>query len=604
MSQLKPSPLNYETTAMFVENIFDTVKKAKAAKEKNITLDESKILSSPFDYAFNEMSPVKKRKTKKTSKKNSKVKKIIPPKKKPSLHKTKPLKETPSKRRKAPVTKTPRKYTKRATKASVAADIDDEEAAFILSSISQRSFDSFYNRLNNKIETTETSSTKYDQNQTNQNNIVMLDHNYFHQQTNEVQLPSSEATNITEVVKSQESSQPNESKIKELNAQEIISTIIPYDREESSVNIAKNTTNEVNNNKYPASPESAKKRWLRMVTMTSTETVDEKSLEVSPLKKRKISREVTKSEFEPNLKIVYNETIEKFNDKKEQLVEMTDAKSKVEKHIQLEKVKLENDTLNENILNDFQPSAIFPIENKKEEHLKLEEKNNDEDVERDDWEKILKFHQNSIEKLVEANKKYGRKTEYCEPNSSISNRIPRFQSRFSRFSSSEPDQFLTWKDSLLVSNYTPFQRSISEISSDPRNVNSKAQGNINSFNSQFNFKNNEELTLNQSYNSYEARPSWIKQKSDSAEFLCEEQEIKNMKLRNFVSEKPLSTFTSACTISDDLTNLNSLIKPKIAICSKDPRLNHSLNKEENDTPKKKVRVFSEFVTNFFSPTIS
>lgn len=189
-SPLEASTQSFEQTAIFVENIFDTVKKAKAAKAAAKSLAESKLMTS-YDYSsFGELSPVKKKKPRKNAKKSAKVK-ATTPKKKTVLRKPKTPKDSPDKRqKKASPAKSPRKYTKRVpAKVPATNDIDDEEAAFILSSISQRSFDSFYNRLNscepNKFHielsptyTNGSPSTVTDPVK-NLAYYVMLDHNYW-----------------------------------------------------------------------------------------------------------------------------------------------------------------------------------------------------------------------------------------------------------------------------------------------------------------------------------------------------------------------------------------------------------------------------------------
>lgn len=189
-SPLEASTQSFEQTAIFVENIFDTVKKAKAAKAAAKSLAESKLVTS-YDYSsFGELSPVKKKKPRKNAKKSAKVKATTPKKKTTPLRKPKTPKDSPEKRKKASSpAKSPRKYTKRVPKAPATNDIDDEEAAFILSSISQRSFDSFYNRLNscepNKfhIELSPTYTNGCPSTVTdpvkNLAYYVMLDHNYW-----------------------------------------------------------------------------------------------------------------------------------------------------------------------------------------------------------------------------------------------------------------------------------------------------------------------------------------------------------------------------------------------------------------------------------------
>ena len=195
-SPLETSTQSYEQTAIFVENIFDTVKKAKAAKAAAAkSLAESKLMTS-YDYSFGDLSsPVKKKKPRKNAKKNLKVKKPTTPKKKTAMRKPRVQKDSPEKQKKiASPAKSPRKYTKRVTTKVPAtnADIDDEEAAFILSSISQRSFDSFYNRLNscepNKFHIPIELSPHHSQTSLCSSNAdpvknlayyVMLDHNYW-----------------------------------------------------------------------------------------------------------------------------------------------------------------------------------------------------------------------------------------------------------------------------------------------------------------------------------------------------------------------------------------------------------------------------------------
>lgn len=194
-SQLEPTSTtarNYEpATTMFVENIFDTVKKAKAAKAAAAkSLADSKLISS-YQYSFADMSPLKKKKKRKNTKANGKIKKPATPKKKASPRKHKIVnKKVGEQQKKSTPPKSPRKYTKRAAKIPVANDIDDEEAAFILSSISQRSFDSFYSRLNscgstNKITIpleVSNSVKSFSSSSDPVRNLayyVMLDHNYW-----------------------------------------------------------------------------------------------------------------------------------------------------------------------------------------------------------------------------------------------------------------------------------------------------------------------------------------------------------------------------------------------------------------------------------------
>lgn len=187
-SQLEPPSENFHETQVFVENIFDTVKKAREAKAAR-SLAESKLAT--YDYSF-DFSPSKRKKTRKNSKSKKNAKKpTTPSKKKPRKNAKTPPSSGKKKSTTTTPNKTPRKYTKRA-KVKPQNDIDDEEAAFILSSISQRSFDSFYNRYNGNsiqipLETTTTITTNVQQptivykSPSTQNSAyhVLLDHNYW-----------------------------------------------------------------------------------------------------------------------------------------------------------------------------------------------------------------------------------------------------------------------------------------------------------------------------------------------------------------------------------------------------------------------------------------
>ena len=298
-SQLEPSPQTFESSTMFVENIFDTVKKAKAAKAAK-SLAESKLMT-PYQYPYDDPLPVKKKRPRKNAKKNGKVKKPLTPKKKTaSPRKPRILKDDAEKRKKATPVKSPRKYTKRNTKVPAPTDIDDEEAAFILSSISQRSFDSFYNRLNscgsNKIHIPlDLPSLSVQNNSTesvkNQAYYVMLDHNYWVVEPPPEEVPKTPEVSV-EIVKNetiQHNSNATETQTKngiiyveppvkqEIVMKEEVNEFIRTGIGNISNGVIK--VNEVNNNKVLKSPEkipemenveqvacnntSVKKRWLR-----------------------------------------------------------------------------------------------------------------------------------------------------------------------------------------------------------------------------------------------------------------------------------------------------------------------------------------------------
>lgn len=708
-SLLEPSPLNYESTAMFVENIFDTVKKNKAAKAKSSSVNDATMLSTPFEYTLSDIEIRKslgsKKKPRKSLKKNVKGKKTVSPKKKANLRKAKPQKKASTK---STPTKTPRKYTKRATKISAPTDIDDEEAAFILSSISQRSFDSFYSRVNgscsNKTGTTESPSNNFVLDQTYHNGAMqhLLDHNYWmssevqtknqetvESQSNEIEIKKATTTVIgttQEVETSPEIETPSEIETSpEIEKQTCISF-----KNDSTKNV------EINNNKHPTSPESAKKRWLRMVSMSSNHSEDESFHETSTIvaKTEKIiinSPLDVKIDHLPIVKIQHKDEKVVIKTEAEENVKTEDRTVKVEIEDQTEKTK--NEPLNENsfanavqskattsnensftnivqssattsnenipkkgsnenkskedsredlkespkevlmesskevlmespkkdlnespkevlnespkkVLNESSkevlnenpkiilnkiPNENFKKSSKKDpeegskkdykEDFKVENTFDDEILDRSNWEKVLSFHENSIEKLMTANKRFAGKEKYGESHTST--RTSRFRPFFSRFNSVP----IHLEKSSPFTSCTQFQRSISRISpEDPRR---KIADSLSSEVSNENDHN---------YNIYKShRPLRIEQKSDLLECLWEKRGIDSIKLHNFDSEKLFSSRTTNFKytnelINNDLNNLISPIKPKVAI--HDPRLNQSLlktqSKEESETPKKKV----------------
>lgn len=275
-SQLEPPSENFVETQIFVENIFDTVKKAREAKAAR-SLAESKLATS-YDYAF-DFSPSKRKKQRKNAK-NKSGKKIPTPSKKKQRKPRTPKDKSKLKQQQTP-TKTPRKYTKRAKivppKAPNANDIDDEEAAFILSSISQRSFDSFYNRLNVNGSSSTNVVIPLDSTTASVQPVskpidhvtayhhVLLDHNYW----------------LTEPVKVE----PTAIKVEP----EVSALPLP-------LTIELKPKVEVNNNKVEAetSPKIAncdnavKKRWLRQATMVSPPETSPTSDVKAPPKKRRI----------------------------------------------------------------------------------------------------------------------------------------------------------------------------------------------------------------------------------------------------------------------------------------------------------------------------
>ncbi|CAG9812113.1 unnamed protein product [Chironomus riparius] len=398
-SQLEPSAENFVETQIFVENIFDTVKKAREAKAAR-SLAESKL--AHYDYSF-DFSPSKRKKVRKNAKnknpKNGKTK--TTPKKKPRKPRT--PKDSAEKKKKPPTTpKTPRKYTKRA-KVKPPNDIDDEEAAFILSSISQRSFDSFYNRFNgstqvvNKIEIPLETSTddqssmqpqllitpkKSEPNHLTAYHHVLLDHNYWIVEppaTSPAPVPSTPTSTV--VVKDEAQGKLNNESLTSMN---LLLTVASH---ELSSQCTQNSTNgikvEVNNNKLPlldiscdtpklstmSDDNAVKKRWLRQATTecstpSPTVTPPETSPNdmKAPLKKRRVVREV---EDNNEIKIgVCSETESSKIDQKA-CFESNNFKNNVEVN------KFNNNFVNNSALLKCEPSESVNI-NLREIHEKIE----------------------------------------------------------------------------------------------------------------------------------------------------------------------------------------------------------------------------------------
>lgn len=302
-SQLEPPSENFHETQVFVENIFDTVKKAREAKTAR-SLAESKLAS--YDYSF-DFSPSKRKKTRKNAKNKKNLKTVkTTPKKKPRKNAKTPKDGSSEKKKKTTPTKTPRKYTKRA-KVKPQNDIDDEEAAFILSSISQRSFDSFYNRFNGNsiqipLETPQTSPPICNRPRqptpvSTQNSAyhVLLDHNYWIAEPEITKPePKPDAMNLLSTVAE---SILSPSKVEPTTSSTTVTT---------TTNMVKPL--EVNNNKLPLldvncdTPKcdnAVKKRWLRQATSENTSPVlavtpPETSPDdlKAPLKKRRMAREI------------------------------------------------------------------------------------------------------------------------------------------------------------------------------------------------------------------------------------------------------------------------------------------------------------------------
>lgn len=422
-SQLEPSSQNYETTSMFVENIFDTVKKAKAAKAAK-SLAESKLMT-PYQYSFADLSPGKKKKPRKNAKKNGKIKKSPAPKKKMNLRKPKTLKEGTEKRKKTTPTKSPRKYTKRITKVPAPTDIDDEEAAFILSSISQRSFDSFYNRLNSSetntihipldspsfsVQTLSSSTPSNSSHHQDQAYYVMLDHNYWIEPKviTKTETVDSETFLNNSIMKPTET-QPEEQNTTNRSASESTQSVSETTRSisESTQSVSESNRsvsesndfnspadskiNEVNNNKLQTSPPgneifeqepsikehntAVKKRWLRQAaTEMKTPPKKRKTLEILPADVKQENE--NENLIEMNDKIEKIEKIDKIDkiekiDKVEKVDKIQEVKAVEDKNVRVEeelKVKVEESPIQDLIIETKLEVPLKPCEELKEEH--------------------------------------------------------------------------------------------------------------------------------------------------------------------------------------------------------------------------------------------
>lgn len=426
-SQLEPSSQNYETTSMFVENIFDTVKKAKAAKAAK-SLAESKLMS-PYQYSFGEMSPGKKKKPRKNAKKNGKIKKSPAPKKKMNLRKPKTLKDGTEKRKKTP-TKSPRKYTKRIAKVPAPTDIDDEEAAFILSSISQRSFDSFYNRLNSSetntihipldlpslsVQNLSSNALTNSSHYQDQAYYVMLDHNYWiepkvvtktetvksetfisnsNMKLNGIQLEDQKSNKNRSISESTQSISETTRSVSE-STQSVTESTRSVSESNDFNSPIESKQNEVNNNKLQTSPRNeifeqepsfiiqntaVKKRWLRQA-VTEMKTPPKKRKNMETLQPEIKREEILQAKIEPdkvqqpNIKkeneslIVVNDKVDDAKILEDERVREDEVKIKKEEKLEIKK---EESPIKDLIIETKDEVPLKPCEEmKKENHVEI-----------------------------------------------------------------------------------------------------------------------------------------------------------------------------------------------------------------------------------------
>lgn len=525
-SQLEPSPESYESTAIFVENIFDTVKKAKAAKAAAKSLAESKLMPS-YDYSFGNLSPVKKKRPRKGTKKNAKIKKPTSPKKKSPIRKPKALKDASEKRKKASPSKSPRKYTRRVPpKVPATADIDDEEAAFILSSISQRSFDSFYSRLNssesNHIQipldpNPYSSSTVSSDILKNQAYYVMLDHNYWIvepevKEEPEIKAePEADKTILNAVVIQPEDkaqpaiapSEPDPEKKDDLDG--CIVQIL-----DKKIEVNNNNFNVKEKEEVHIEKTAVKKRWLQQAAKDMKNPkkckIDEQKIELKSITEEIVSKKVKEEHkpkpidlLEPEMKAESNGiAAEPSSEKPEVKIEVIPIENDKEKETKIEKLESikteqqetsvkepvdqvvagtkiaieEKKPSDDKKPDDKQPVDKQPVDKQLDELDENDEKN---------WESVMNFHRTQLEILQQKNKrlpekavehhKWNHKDHHIDSNY---NRIPRMHSRFSLFDPIEKsDPRKTFARSCVSfeaenfshrTSVSPFHRSNSDIS--------------------------------------------------------------------------------------------------------------------------------------------
>lgn len=231
---------------MFVENIFDTVKKSKAAKAAAKSLAEKDSRSTQsFECSYSELLS---RRNEKNAKKNTNIQRLQKNTKKPVKTKRTTKSNTQSKRKRGTAPKS-MKHTKR-TKSPHNFNDDEAtfEAAFILSSISQRSFDSFYNRFNScgvdhiQIPTGSNQILASSDKNSDKNHAyyVMLDHNYYWISNSE--MDHTEVTKPSKLIptKSEEIFKNKYDESMEVDTINLMPT-----EESQSINVSK----EINNNK-------------------------------------------------------------------------------------------------------------------------------------------------------------------------------------------------------------------------------------------------------------------------------------------------------------------------------------------------------------------
>lgn len=456
-SQLEGTPQNFEATAIFVENIFDKIKKKRA---------ESKLVSN-YDFGFPDVNvnvPRSPPKQRKNAKRPVKVKKTSSPRKKTILKKPRVLKERVDKQKKQTPTKSPRKYTRRVSKVPATADIDDEEAAFILSSISQRSFDSFYSRQTsggtNKIHIpldgfSPSSTQNYSPSSSPSKNLayyVMLDHNYWIVEP-EVQPAADEkpiepvqntitfsiTQTIPEAQPLQTEVQSDDKKTAQVEAT-VLKEVVKVEEAPVKIEKPEEKQKEVNNNLFPSSKEeeefvksatpkventAVKKRWLRQATSADMSTPLKKRKTAAPPKEPvKVSKKET-IEPEPETPKVEEVKVEVVSEvKKEEVPDPVELPAPVEVEEtkpETPKVEIDKAEKEEPESTTQTPKAvetpIEPTENtetiKKEEvadELPTFKEEPDEDDDKH-WDAVMEFHRLQLEKLEKSNKRFADKLE-------------------------------------------------------------------------------------------------------------------------------------------------------------------------------------------------
>lgn len=478
---LKSSMESYDT--MFFENIFDTVKKAKTAKIEAKLLSTSKA----FESQSSQISNFKRKNPRKKAKQSAKVKNVKKSKKITPAQKTR---EGGVKRRKAnkPTKKLAKKAPKVSTEYPSTEDIDIE-AAFILSSISQRSFDSFYSRFNVcgerniEIPLTDAIDKNYSQDLAYS---VLLDHNYWVPDKSAVENGSEKDIKITQNTMSVNQNVNDE--VCESNQKPSSFVENEHIKTEITTDSCNSMSTEVNNNKVlddscENNPCSSPLSKCAKLCVPSLECKDEQKRclspksELTPMPENSAASAQISSTFilstKPLKKRKTRKTIEE-----NKVIPKKKANVKIEN--ELPETRIINEISSEDKTNEEIQKTVDTTK------IDLEE---DEKTEKEIWARVMEFHSSQLERLEIANKRFADTKICIKEGFAIGNRAfttasqnPIKMSPTNNHGSTYPsaraltidcltmkasgeslDSFETMRNSLCLP-ISPFQRSLSGVS--------------------------------------------------------------------------------------------------------------------------------------------